>query len=214
LEKAQPSTILPILGFALAGLTGCTDQTRAARTAAELADEVRVIAAVARSELSPGRTNDSFCVARRIEASASLDSLPTTNLAEFDGTVNEAAERARSATVEGRTLADADLAGEVAREDLGTSCSGNTFLSFYRIQFSGDVAIAFVNSRRTCGRGMAAYRLRRSGANWLREDMRVLSHADDFACREGETEDRAGFFRIREGGVTDDQLRKAASGTG
>lgn len=155
--------------------------------------------AVARSEIST--PEGSFCVARRIEASASLDSLPTMNLAQIDGRVDEAAERARGATVEGRTLTDADLIDAVSREDIGANCSGDTFLTFYRIQFSGDEAIAFVNSDRICGRGMAAYRLRRSGPAWRREDMRVLSHADDFDCRGRATEDRAGFFRIRRSDV-------------
>jgi hypothetical protein len=204
-QRPSPSyRLLRLAPAALIALAGCAERSHPAKSPAELADEVAVMRAVAVSEIQSGSPDASICVARGIEASASLDSLPTTDLREIDGHVDEATERARGAQVQSRTLGDADLIPHIGREGLGTSCSGRAFLSFYRVQFSGEVAIAFVSSRDTCGRGMAVFKLRRSEGRWVREDMRALSRSDDFACNEREPATRAAYFAVR-GGVRNDQ---------
>ena len=174
--------------------SGCS-RTHPAETATELRDELRIIAAAARTLIEDRLESDDICVARRIAPSATLRSaeLPA---GRFQGLARP--ETTRPQLSGDRVLAeDRAIIESMGDVVLGASCTGTQFLSFGRVQFGSDGALATASLRDQCGASFHAFRLRQARGEWQVVETRILDSRSDFSCPQSiPIRSEVGYFRL------------------
>jgi hypothetical protein len=164
-ERSRASYLLSLAGFAL--LAGCgPNVTRAPSTPAEELDETRVVLAVA--EAVRRESQASVCVRRMINAAPAWDALPAIELAKMRTFIRTRPRQGANEGPRPRMLDDAAIRAAGGAPAPGSSCAGLIFMTFMRVQFRANEALAFASADRVaaCGRGALTFRLRRSNGSW------------------------------------------------
>lgn len=184
-----------VVGFAATGCAGI--EGREPVSESELADEIRIIAAVAGSvRLAPA--GDGICVSKRIEASPILQSLSPFTFAEAVRRYREPRQDRRQSS--SRTLDPGAMAAIVGAAIDG-ACDALDALHFSRVQLGGDQAVVWAARRTRCSTSSTLYWLRRQGTGWRVSDDFLVETVTDPVCPRSIIDNPHDFIRIgRRGG--------------
>jgi len=184
-------------GIALALIAGCAPSTHEARTAAELADEVQVIAAVLRSHRpAPNSTRaTAICLSRRLYERANLPSMPSSSVEESENYLIAHADD-EVGQIPPRILDDRAIVGIIDHAEPGPSCTGVAFVSFSRVVFSGEIAMVSVSGRTSCARYGGTIRLRRNADGWRVVERGPPTYSGETDCDGELPMNRPGFIVV------------------
>jgi hypothetical protein len=189
--------LIAIAAFTL--LTGCSARTYEASAPAEVLDEIRAIAAVARSERDAERL--AVCVHRVVAGDDGFSALRSVDLAEVQKHFNAA--RMGKAPLTQPTppdlvLDDATLKQAIDAPVLGPACTGAVFFEFSRVQFLGDDAVVLGIKQvvPVCGHSPVLFKLKRRGGSWKVEETKRTAPAHGIVCDGIKTETRPRYFSI------------------
>jgi hypothetical protein len=183
-------------GFVLVLMISCAPSIHEARTAAELADEIQVVAAVLRWHRTPPDPARAICLSRRLEGRPNMPSLPSSSLAEAENYMMEHSDDADE-LIPPRNIDDGAIVGIIDHAEPGPSCTGIVFISFSRVLFRGDTAIVWQSGTTSCTRVGQAIRLRREANSWRIVERGPQSYSSETDCGGEQSATRAGFIKVR-----------------
>ena len=175
-------------------LMSCSGASRLASTPGEKRDEIRAIAAIARSQEQPAE--GPVCVDRLIEGDPAFERLSSTKIdavtRHFEKNMGRGDDRRSS----NRTLIDTEIADALGRVPEGDSCTGSAYLQFARLQFKGSeaAAIALKWHFPTCGLERLLFRVKRRGDGWEVADVRSMGRSTPYVCEPRAVAARTGSF--------------------
>jgi len=183
--------------FALSALLGCAQRTNQAQSPDELMEEARVIAVASRAQMAAG--DNIACVSRGLVANRNFNHLDTDDLAQLGNRIGPNPGPVDPDSLSERRLDDRTIVQVTGQPSAGTSCTGLTFLTFSRVQFMGQIALALAdkNTIRTCSRRTILFRLQQVDGEWRVTGQREGDASSAFTCGQSpHVETRNDYFQV------------------